>query len=99
GGRRGPRPRARSGAGRGGKGGWLRRGRAGEPGRPAATLQSWRRRGGVQARKLPVPGGHWALWATAPERKRLTRLRQYRRPRRDPPIPAERTTPKAQTRK
>jgi hypothetical protein len=62
-------------------------------------LHSWRQLGWVQARKLPVPGGHWAIWAAGSELKRLTRLRRYRRVRRDLPIPAELTTPKAQARK
>jgi hypothetical protein len=99
GGRSGPRPRVLSAAGMLRKGEWLLSDLARELSMPAATMHSWRRLGWVQARKLPVPGGHRAIWATGPERKRLTRLRQYRRVRRDQPIPAERTTPKAQTRK
>ena len=62
---------------------------------PTATLQRWRKVGWVQARKLAVPGGHWALWASGSERKRLSRLRQYQRKRRDQPIPAELTTPES----
>jgi hypothetical protein len=55
--------------------------------------------GWVQARKLPVPGGHWALWADGAELKRLARLRSYSRKRRDEPIPTELTTPKARKKK
>src|SRR5690348_13939451 len=59
------------------------------------SLHRWRKVGWVQARKLPVPGGHWALWADAAELKRLARLRGHQRARRDQPLPAELTTPKA----
>jgi DNA invertase Pin-like site-specific DNA recombinase len=96
GGRSGPRPRALSAAGMLRRGEWLLSDLARELGMPAATLHSWRRLGWVRARKLPVPGGHWAIWAAGPELKRLTRLRRYRRARRDQPIPAELTSPKAQ---
>jgi DNA invertase Pin-like site-specific DNA recombinase len=99
GGRSGPRPRALSAAGMLRKGEWLLSDLARAIGMPAATLHSWRELGWVQARKLPVPGGHWAIWAPASELKRLRRLRQHRRPRRDQPIPAELTTPKARTTK
>ena len=60
-----------------------------------ATLHRWRKVGWVHARKLPVPGGHWALWADAAELKRLARLRSHHRARRDQPLPTELTTPKA----
>ncbi len=96
GGRSGPRPRALSAAGLLRKGEWLLRDLARELGMPAATLHRWRKVGWVQARKLAAPGGHWA---PASERKRLTRLRQYQRKRRDQPIPAELTTPKARNTK
>jgi DNA invertase Pin-like site-specific DNA recombinase len=99
GGRSGPRPRALSAAGLLKKGEWLLSDLARKLGMPPATLHSWRQLGWVQARKLPVPGGHWAIWAAGPELKRLTRLRRYRRVRRDLPIPAELTTPKARTNK
>jgi DNA invertase Pin-like site-specific DNA recombinase len=99
GGRSGPRPRALSAAGLLRKGEWLLSDLARELGMPAATLHRWRKVGWVQARKLAVPGGHWAIWASASERKRLTRLRQYQRKRRDQPIPAELTTPKARNTK
>jgi DNA invertase Pin-like site-specific DNA recombinase len=97
-GRSGPRPRALSAAGMLQKGEWLLSDLARELGMPAATLHSWRQLGWVQVRKLPVPGGHWAIWAAGPELKRLTRLRRYRRPRRDRPVPAELTTPKPRRR-
>jgi hypothetical protein len=97
GGRRGPRPRAVAAAGLLRKGAWLLSDWARALGMPAATLQSWRQLGRVRARKLPVAGGHWAIWAAGSARQRLTRLRPYRRPRRDQPIPAERKTPQAPT--
>jgi hypothetical protein len=95
GGLSGPRPRALAAAGMLRPGEWLLTDLARELGMPSATLHRWRKVGWVQARKLAVPGGHWALWAPAAERKRLARLRQYHRLRRDQPIPAELTTPKA----
>jgi hypothetical protein len=76
GGRSGPRPRALSTAGMLKKGEWLLSDRARRLGMPPATLHSWRQLGWVQARKLPVPGGHWAIGAAGSELKRLTRLRQ-----------------------
>jgi len=93
GGRSGPRPRALSAKGMLRRGEWLLTDLARELGMPSATLHRWRTVGWVQARKLPVPGGHWAIWATGAELKRLTRLRRYQRTRRDQPIPAELTTP------
>jgi DNA invertase Pin-like site-specific DNA recombinase len=95
GGRSGPRPQALSAAGLLQKGEWLLTDLARHLGMPSATLHRWRKVGWVQARKLPVPGGHWALWADGAELKRLSRLRGYCRKRRDEPIPAELTTPKA----
>jgi DNA invertase Pin-like site-specific DNA recombinase len=97
GGRSGPRPVALSATGLLRKGEWLLTDLARHLGMPSATLHRWRQVGWVQARKLPVPGGHWALWADASELKRLARLRRYQRVRRDQPIPTELTTP--QTRK
>jgi DNA invertase Pin-like site-specific DNA recombinase len=94
GGRSGPRPRALSAAGMLQQGEWLLSDLARKLAMPAATLHRWRKVKWVQARKLPVPGGHWALWAAGPELKRLVRLRKYQRTRRDQPIPAELTTPK-----
>ena len=78
---------------------WLLSDLARELGMPSATLHRWRKVGWVQARKLPVPGGHWAIWAAGGERERLVRLRQYQRRRRDQPIPAELTTPKVRKKK
>ena len=66
---------------------------------PSATLHRWRKVGWVHSRKLPVAGGHWALWADAAELKRLARLRGHQRPRRDQPIPSELTTPKKRKQK
>jgi hypothetical protein len=94
GGRSGPRPVALSATGMLRKGEWLLTDLARHLGMPSATLHRWRQVGWVHARKLPVPGGHWALWADAAELKRLARLRKHHRARRDQPIPAELTTPK-----
>jgi hypothetical protein len=99
GGRSGPRPQALSAAGLLQKGEWLLTDLARQLGMPSATLHRWRKVGWVQARKLPVPGGHWALWAEGAELKRLSRLRGYYRKRRDEPIPAELTTPKTRKKK
>ena len=66
-GRSGPRPVALSAAGLLQKGEWLLTDLARHLGMPSATLHRWRRVGWVHARKLPVPGGHWALWADAAE--------------------------------
>jgi DNA invertase Pin-like site-specific DNA recombinase len=95
GGRSGPRPEALSATGLLHKAEWLLTDLARHLGMPSATLHRWRQVGWVHARKLPVPGGHWALWADASEIKRLARLRRYHRARRDQPIPTELTTPKA----
>lgn len=99
GGRSGPRPQALSAQGLLQKGEWLLTDLARQLGMPSATLHRWRKVGWVQARKLPVPGGHWALWAAGAELKRLARLRGYSRKRRDEPIPAELTTPKVRKKK
>src|SRR5262249_1934720 len=95
GGRSGPRPVALSATGLLHEGEWLLTDLARHLGMPSGTLHRWRRVGWVHARKLPVPGGHWALWADAAELKRLARLRRHHRARRDQPIPTELTTPKA----
>lgn len=99
GGRSGPRPAALSAAGLLRKGEWLLTDLARHLDMPSATLHRWRKVGWVQARKLPVPGGHWALWAAGPELKRLARLRRYSRKRRDESIPAALTTPKVRDQK
>jgi len=95
GGRSGPRPVALSAAGLLQAGEWLLTDLARHLGMPSATLHRWRQVGWVHARKLPVPGGHWALWADAAELTRLGRLRKHHRARRDQPIPTELTTPTA----
>jgi DNA invertase Pin-like site-specific DNA recombinase len=79
GGRSGPRPRALNAGGLLRKGEWLLSDLARELHMPTATLHRWRQVGWVHARKLPVPGGHWAIWADRKERKRMARLRQFRR--------------------
>ena len=99
GGRSGPRPRALSAQGMLRRGEWLLTDLARKLQMPSATLHRWRKVGWVQARKLPVPGGHWAIWAAAAELNRLTRLRKYQRARRDQPIPAELTTPRGRKKK
>jgi DNA invertase Pin-like site-specific DNA recombinase len=99
GGRSGPRPRALSAQGMLKRDEWLLTDLARKLQMPSATLHRWRKVGWVQARKLPVPGGHWAIRAPGTELKRLTRLRKYQRTRRDLPIPAELTTPKIRKKK
>lgn len=99
GGRSGPRPRALAAAGMLQKGEWLLTDLARKLAMPSATLHRWRKVGWVHARKLPVPGGHWAIWADREERKRLARLRGHHRARRDQPIPPELTTPKVRDKK
>jgi hypothetical protein len=93
-GRSGPRPRALSAAKMLKKGEWLLTDLARKLAMPSATLHRWRRVGWVHARKLPVPGGHWALWADRQELKRFAKLRQFQRKRRDQALPEELTTPK-----
>jgi hypothetical protein len=95
GGRSGPRPVALSAKGLLHKGEWLLTDLARHLSMPSATLHRWRKLGWVHARKLPVPGGHWALWANAAELKRLARLRRHQRARRDQSLATELTTPKA----
>jgi DNA invertase Pin-like site-specific DNA recombinase len=75
------------------KGEWLLGDLARHLGMPQATLHHWRRWGWVQARKLPVPGGLWAIWATGEERRRLSRLRRYQQRKPNQAIPKELTTP------
>jgi DNA invertase Pin-like site-specific DNA recombinase len=78
-GRSGPRPRALAAADLLRRSEWLLSDLARKLNMPSATLHSWRRLGWVRARKLPVPGGHWAIWANKTELKRMARLRQFRR--------------------
>jgi hypothetical protein len=61
---------------------------------PIATLQRWRKVSWVHARKLPIAGGRWALWADDEELDRLRRLRVHPRGWPDEPYPKELTTPK-----
>jgi DNA invertase Pin-like site-specific DNA recombinase len=79
GGRSGPRPRALAASGLLQKEEWLLSDLARKLGMPSATLHRWRKVGWVHARKLPVPGGHWAIWTDDEELDRLTRLRQFHR--------------------
>lgn len=74
------------------KGEWLLGELARHLGAPQATLHRWRKGGWVKARKLAVPGGLWAIWATGPERRRLGRLRRFQQARPNQPIPQELTT-------
>jgi hypothetical protein len=76
-----------------GKGEWLLGDLARHLGMPQVTLQRWRKGGWVRARKLEDSGGHWAIWASGPERTRLARLRQYQQKHANQPIPPELTTP------
>jgi DNA invertase Pin-like site-specific DNA recombinase len=99
GGRSGPRPRALSAQGMLRRDEWLLTDLARKLQMPSATLHRWRKVGWVHARKLPVRGGHWAIWAAATELNRLTRLRTYQRTRRDQRVPAELTTPKIRKKK
>jgi DNA invertase Pin-like site-specific DNA recombinase len=62
---------------------------------PLATLHRWIRVGWVTARKLPTPGGHWAIWADAEELERMTRLRTCPRGWGDHDAFQELTKPKA----
>jgi DNA invertase Pin-like site-specific DNA recombinase len=78
-GRSGPRPRALDTGGLLRKGEWLLSDLARQLNMPAATLHRWRKVSWVRARKLPMPGGHWAIWADRTELKRMARLRQFRR--------------------
>lgn len=79
GGRSGPRPRVLNAGGLLQEGEWLLSDLARELHMPIATLHRWRRVGWTHSRKLPVPSGHWAIWADRTELKRMTRLRRFRR--------------------
>ena len=93
-GRSGPRPRVLNAGGLLEKNEWLLSDLARKLHMPSATLHRWRQVGWVHARKLPVPGGHWAIWADRTELKRLTRLRQFRRSWLVKSPPRDLTTPK-----
>ncbi len=81
------------------KGEWLLGDLARHLGMPATTLHHWRKVGWVQARKLAVAGGLWAIGASGEERRRLARLRRYQQRKPNQPIPAELTTPQEAKRK
>ena len=74
---------------------WLLSDLARKLGMPQVTLHRWIRVGWVHSRKLPTPGGHWAIWADADELERMTRLRSCPRGWSDEPLLAELTKPKA----
>ena len=94
GGRSGPRPRALAASGLLRKEEWLLSDLARKLGMPPATLHRWRKVGWVHARKLSVPGGHWAIWANEAELDRMTRLRKFRRGWFAKSPPLDLTTPK-----
>jgi DNA invertase Pin-like site-specific DNA recombinase len=75
------------------KGEWLLGDLARHLGIPQVTLHRWRKGGWLRARKLADSGGHWAIWASGPERQRLAQLRQYQKKKPNQPIPAALTTP------
>jgi hypothetical protein len=79
GGRGGPRPRSLADGQLLAADEWLLSDLARHLGMPQPTLHRWIRVGWVQARKLPTPGGQWAIWADAGERERMTRLRNCSR--------------------
>jgi hypothetical protein len=98
-GRSGPRPRALAAGTLLQKGEWLLSDLARHLGMPSATLHRWRKVGWVHARKLPVPGGHWAIWADKAELRRLGRLRRFRRGWFIKSPPPDLTTPKPRGKK
>jgi len=93
--RSGPRPLALADGQLRGAHAWLLSALARHLGMPQATLHRWIRAGWVRARKLPTPGGHWAIWADAGELDRMARLRTCPRGWSDEPVLAELTKPKA----
>jgi DNA invertase Pin-like site-specific DNA recombinase len=95
----GPRPRGLSAKGLLRRSEWLLTDLARELNMPAATLHRWRKVHWIHARKLPVRGGHWALWANKEELVRLKRLRQFRRSWEVKSPPIALTTPKARVHK
>ena len=68
-------PRALAGKGLLREDEWLLSDLARKLGMPGVTLHRWLRVGWAHARKLPTPGGLWAIWADADELERLARLR------------------------
>jgi DNA invertase Pin-like site-specific DNA recombinase len=95
----GPRPRGLSAKGLLRRSEWLLTDLARELNMPSATLHRWRKVHWILARKLPVRGGHWALWANKEELVRLKRLRQFRRSWEVKSPPIALTTPKARVHK
>jgi len=91
----GPRPRAVTQPGLLGEQEWLLTDLAQQLRMPPATLHRWVRVGWVHARKLPMPGGHWAIWADADELERMARLRTCPRGWSEEPLLAGLTKPKA----
>jgi hypothetical protein len=81
------------------KGEWLMGDLARHLGMPTVTVHHWRKVGWVQARKLAVGGGVWAIWAPGVERRRLRRLRRFQQANPNRPLPADLTTPQSATRK
>jgi hypothetical protein len=92
--RSGPRPRALARGELLDANEWLLSDLARHLGMPQPTLHRWVRVGWVHARKLPVPGGHWAIWADPDELDRMTRLRTCPRGWSDEPELAQLTKPK-----
>jgi len=76
------------------KGEWLLGELARHLGIPPATLHHWRKAGWLHARKLPVPGGRWAVVATGDERRRLARLRRHQQAKPTQEIPEDLKTPR-----
>lgn len=74
---------------------WLLGDLARHLGMPATTLHHWRKLGWLRARKLEVPEGLWAVWASGKERRRLARLRRHQQRKPNHSIPAELKTPEA----
>lgn len=75
------------------KGEWLLGDLARRLGMPQTTLHRWRRAGWLQARKLAVAGGLWAVLASGAEGRRLAQLRHHQSKNPNKPIPANLTTP------
>ncbi len=94
-GRTGPRHRIVGEPGVLGEHEWLLTDLARELAMPPATLHRWVRVGWVHARKLPTPGGQWAIWADADELDRMGRIRKCPRGWSDEQMFAHLTKPKA----
>jgi DNA invertase Pin-like site-specific DNA recombinase len=93
-GRSGPRPQALAHGQLLGAHEWLLSDLARHLGMPQATLHRWIRVGWVHARKLPTPGGQWAVWADPDELDRMARLRTCPRGWSEEPVLAALTQPK-----